>query len=539
MRNQRMPWRRACCTCAALVGALSFPAPALAAIYVVGPDNYRDVLDRLQPGDTLALESGVYRDGLPIHDLAGLPDARIHIAGPEYGEPAVFHGRRGHNVISIVDSSWITIRNVEIDGRGLPVDAVKLEGHARFGHHITLSDLRIRNLARRQQIVGISTKAPAHGWIVRETRIHGAGTGMYFGDSDGSAPFVGGLIEHNLVTDSIGYAMQIKHQAPRPDIEGLPDGPSTTVIRHNVFAKGDDSAAGNMARPNVLLGHFPEEGPGMHDRYAVHGNLFYNNPAERLFQGEGDIALYNNVFVNPAGSGIAIMPHEGQPRRIVLFHNTILAAEGSGVWFETSTGTERAEVVGNAVFAERPLSGDGASGAGNVVGAYEEADRHLREPFAALGELDLTPLEGALQRQVELPVDLLWDLPGAQQDFDGEPRTGNRLGAYDGGDEPRWVPALEIKPVPDRTARRPAAGGGALTNPRRQWCRIPLRGPAIVGLVPLRRDPCPVQVVEFSALEIFGTEVASEFTQISPDCAFRVRRAPNQRSCKGFSDHVT
>lgn len=434
-----------------------------AAIHVVGPEDYREVLARLEPGDTLALQPGEYREGLPVHGLVGTEEQPIHIAGPETGDPAIIHPRRGSNTVSIVDSRWVTVRNLVIDGDGKAADGVKAEGHADFAHHITLSDLVIRNLQRHQQIVGISTKCPARGWVVRNNEIHGAGTGMYFGHPDGDAPFVDALIEHNLVTGSIGYAMQIKHQGPRPDLEGLPDGRSVSVIRHNVFAKDDGSSTGNRARPNVLLGHFPPSGPGVNDRYAVYGNLFYNNPSERLFQGEGDIALYDNLFVNPAGGAIAIMPHQGDPRRIDIFHNTVLARD-TGIWFRTTDRTERALVRGNAVFAGKPFSGDGASAGDNIADSYEQADEHLRAPFAEPGELDLAPREGRLAGSVSLPPEVLWTLPDGRRDFDGAERSGERLGAYDSDDDrPRWMPALEIKPPRAGEARadRYRAGSGS------------------------------------------------------------------------------
>jgi len=427
-------------------------SPAWSETHVVGPDDYRDVLPALEAGDTLALEGGDYRAGLPIHDLQGTEAEPIHIAGPEFGEPAVFHGRRGHNVVSIVDSAWVAIRSIEIDGGGLPVDGVKLEGHADFGHHITLTGLTIHNLADHQQVVGISTKAPARGWVVRDTEIRDAGTGMYFGSDDGTAAFVDGLIEYNLVTGSIGYAMQIKHQDRRPDSDWMPVERSRTIIRHNVFAKDERSSTGAMARPNLLLGHFPPRGPGSGDGYAVYGNLLYNNPAERLFQGEGNIALYNNLLVNPSGNGLAIMPHNGHPRRIAIFHNTLVAAEGTGMWLQPSEETERLDVLGNLVFAERPFSGDGAPDGGNVAADHGAAADHLRAPFAEPGELDLMPIDdGGDARGLDgMPVDVLWALPDTGRDFDGEERTGERWGAYDSErTAPRWQPALEFKPRAD------------------------------------------------------------------------------------------
>ena len=65
---------------------------------------------------------------------------------------------------------------------------------------------------------GVSTRTPTWGWMIRHNVITGAGTGIYLGNSDGSDPFVGGLIEDNLVQDPIGYCMEIKYQLGRPSV---------------------------------------------------------------------------------------------------------------------------------------------------------------------------------------------------------------------------------------------------------------------------------------------------------------------------------
>jgi hypothetical protein len=110
----------------------------------------------------------------------------------------------------------ISLRHLQLDGGNVPVDAIKAEGHSRFADFITLENLHIHDHAASQQNVGISTKCPTFGWVVRGNRIERVGTGMYFGDSDGSDPFVAGLIEENRVSDTLGYNLQIKHQKTRP-----------------------------------------------------------------------------------------------------------------------------------------------------------------------------------------------------------------------------------------------------------------------------------------------------------------------------------
>ena len=63
-------------------------APMLAVLLLVGtgggqaatlpasPADYRDQLKRLKPGDELLLAPGRYREGLPLHRIAGTAEAR-------------------------------------------------------------------------------------------------------------------------------------------------------------------------------------------------------------------------------------------------------------------------------------------------------------------------------------------------------------------------------------------------------------------------------------------------------------------------------
>ncbi|HYP69191.1 MAG TPA: hypothetical protein VEP67_13190, partial [Thiobacillaceae bacterium] len=220
-------------------------------------------------------------------------------------------------------------------------------------------NLHITGHGNNQQIVGISTKCPAWGWVIRRNVIERAGTGMYLGNSDGSAPFWAGLIEANEVVDSLGYDLQIKHQRPRPPLEDAPKEPAVTVIRDNLFGKSRNASVGPMARPNVLLGHWPLQGPGTDDRYLVYGNLFVDNATEALFQAEGRLALYNNVFINPYGDGVHIQPHNDIPREMDIFYNTIVARDAGIVIRQKPSVDERyiQRVEANLIVASRPLQG--------------------------------------------------------------------------------------------------------------------------------------------------------------------------------------
>jgi hypothetical protein len=413
-------------------------------VYRAAPDNYRHLLTLLQPGDTLALSAGEYRDGLVVHNLSGAPDRPITISGPPRGPSATFVARPGHNTVSIVESHYLVIRDLALEGNNLPVDAVKAEKPSRSVHDITLENLVIHGHGNNQQTVGISTKCPSWNWVIRGNTIIGAGTGIYLGDSDGSAPFVAGLIERNLIVDTIGYNLQVKHQQPRPDIPGMPGGRSTTIIRHNVFAKPDGDWT-EAPRPNVLVGHFPLEGAGAEDDYAIYGNFFYQNRLEALFQGEGNVALYDNLFVNAFGDAIRIQPHNDIPRRIVIAFNTVVA-KGAGISLIQKEGAPRyPQTVGaNAVFAGIPIRG--GRQIGNFSAPVSEAEAFLRRPFGPLGQVDLYP-KRVWPRAISTKSLPSAPFPDWEQDFNGRPRRPGAIGAYGAsGANPGWMPQLERKP---------------------------------------------------------------------------------------------
>lgn len=423
-----------------LAGGPLAASTARAAEIMAAPNDYIRAIRTLRPGDTLRLLPGVYRNGLPLHDIQGEAARPITVEGDATGLGSVLLGSHGKNTISIKNAAYITVRSMLLDGAGIPVDAIKAEGTSKFAHHITLERLTIINHNTDQSIVGISTKCPAWGWVIRDNVIVGAGTGIYLGNSDGSAPFVGGLIEHNLIVDSMGYNLQIKHQTSRPLAIGMPVGPMQTVIRRNVFSKAKGSAAGHMARPNVLLGHFPLTGLGQDDSYSVYGNVFYENAGDALLQAEGDVSIVSNIFMNSYGDAVRLMPHKAVPRRVDIAHNTVLA-RGAGI---TVRGGDRrfAQVVrANAVFASQPLVGGEQQH--NVTAPYAMAPRYLLAPFARPGRLDFSPRADALKINPE-PTNNVATM--SQSDYFARPFREPTAGAVASGLGTPWLLDLAVPP---------------------------------------------------------------------------------------------
>lgn len=425
---------RALLYCIAVFGA----ATAGATTYAGNPANYRSLLDNLGPGDVLELAAGTYTEDLPLSDMNGTAAAPIIIRGPA-DHSAVFRSRSCCNTIQFDRSSYIEVHNLTVDGHGLPEPFGVESGD--WSHHITIDNNIFLGFGADQQMCAISTKGPAWNWIIRRNLIEGAGTGIYLGNSTGSAAFVAGLIEYNVVLDTLGYSMEIKHQNPRPTNIGMPTGQSRTIIRHNVFSKLNNASGGSLARPNLLVGHFPLSGAGMNDIYEIYGNFLYANPTEALFQGEGNIVLHDNVLVNPSGDGMIVMPHNDVPRLVEIFNNTVVARD-RGIRVTGAAGGYVQRVVGNVSFAGTPLSGPNS--ANNTTGSYADAATYLVAPLAAIGQLNVYPKVNMLRDAINIAVFSAYT--DYDRDFNGIARTGAYRGAHEGeGTNPGWMLALAGK----------------------------------------------------------------------------------------------
>ena len=354
------------------------------------PDTYREHLRRLQAGDTLVLAPGEYRSGMPLRKRVGRADAPIVITGPEAGPPAVLIGRDGRITVSLIDVAHVTLRHLTLDGRGARGHGIVAEGRGSFAHHVTLEHLTIVNYDAAQAFNGISTKTPAWNWIIRNNHISRAGTGIYLGNSNGHEPFVAGLIEGNVIEHTLGYNMQIKHQLPRPNLPGMPTTPQQTIIRNNVFDKSAGGNTGDRARPNLLLGHWPLEGPGRDDRYLVHDNLFYQNPTQRLFQAEGNVTAYNNAFINIHRQAVTFQRHNDVPRDIQFHRNTVIG-RGPALTITGADPAHTQQAVANLIYSETPPVG--VSAADNRIADLEAVTAELRGPLRPRETLDLTPIQ--------------------------------------------------------------------------------------------------------------------------------------------------
>lgn len=398
------------------------------------PDNVRQKVSGLQPGDTLVLTAGKYNGGITLKQLHGRADAPITIRG--MGAETVLLGVGGTNTIDILDCQYLVLRDLTFDGRGKEVDAIKAKYSKIVSHHVTIENNTIMNHGANQQIVGISTKAPAADWTIRGNTVIGAGTGLYLGNSTGGEPFVRGIIEYNLVTNPVGYCVQIKKQNPRPAAQGLPTEPSTTIIRYNVFIKSDrPSPDGN--RPNLLVGGYPDDGPGSRDRYQIYGNVLCHNPRESLFQGTGRVSMHDNVFVDCPGTGVMLTTHDHKPvKQALVYHNTFVDV-GNALTI-SGNAVDGTVIAGNLSVAAKKPSQPWPEG--NVALSATQAATALTAPVGQLGKLDVQPRKLILSVVPAAALDKLRLDTDYNLDFWGAKRTTfEQAGACQPSSQPRPI----------------------------------------------------------------------------------------------------
>jgi len=488
------------------------------------PSNYRALLHDLKPGSTLSLAAGRY-PGLPIEGLNGTPDAWITIAGPESGAPAVIVGSReaGSNLVEIFNSSYVAIENLRIDSLGVPgAFGISAKGHEQnVTHHIRIEGNTLVGQNGGQQTDGISTKTPTWGWVIRFNQILGAGTGLYLGESDGTQPFVNGVIENNLIKDTIGYNMEIKDQISIPDVPGMPTGPTSTIIRNNVFVKNDQPSP-DGDRPNLLVSAFPAAGTGSQNQYEIYGNYFLHNHREALFQGSGRVSLHDNVFVDgPPMYPAIVLRKQNKPLQLALVYNNTIYTSGKGIFFGTRAEIYDA-VVGNLVFASVPISGQILQQSNNVVGSVASAPAYVKAPaFGAA--MDFYPLPGKCQGA---PLDLsdFHTDTDYSVDFNGISKVAAKnaavyRGAYAGdGNNPGWALEASTKaPAPPASQRSAALVWISPTSGRAgSTVELTLTG---VGFVPEATVEVSGQGVEVSTVKVEGSTRITATLRIATSAA--------------------
>ncbi|UFX82767.1 S-layer homology domain-containing protein [Candidatus Absconditicoccus praedator] len=378
------------------------------------PSNYTDKVSDLEPGDWLELTPGNYTNNLRITNMHGTKENPIVISGPQDGT-ATFVRKSGSNTIQISGSSYVVLKDFDMNGGGSGRRGDAIQPRNSASHHIVLEGLHIYNYSNR---IALNTNNVAlWDWILRDNIIENKSTGIYIGDASGNGEaFVGGLIEGNVFKDTTGYNMQIKHQNYRDDVDGMPQDTRQTIIRNNTFKDAGDG----RFRPNLLLGHFPSSGAGSDDMYLVYNNLFYNNHAgHRNVQTDSTVAFYNNIFANNNGGGIFVTDHNNNPKDIYIFRNTF-NTDSTAVQIR-GVNTDYEQIVkGNAVFANSPFS---------LHSNVEESDNFTRDYNEVSNYIDNTNYEPINDELKKGSINYGIELEDFDIDYNQNPRYVATYGA--------------------------------------------------------------------------------------------------------------
>jgi len=442
---------------------LLYASASRAADINADPSNYVQLLGMLKPGDRLVLAAGTYTQGLSISNLNGSEASWFTITGPTSGPAAIFEGNPCCNTVELTNSSFVAIENITVDGKGIDgVFGVSAKNSTNnVVHHIRVENCMFIGQNGSQQTVAISTKTPTYGWVIRGNVIDGAGTGMYLGNSNYAEPFVGGIIEYNLIRNTIGYNLQIKNQNVWPTHPALPnENAPRTILRHNVFIK-DDTPSPDGVRPNVFLGGPPPSGPGAETLVEVYGNLFVHNASESLLQATGRVSIHDNIFVDASDIAVRVAPHDGFALLGVrLYDNTFYSAKRAV--FLGTPPSEGDVVTGNLVFADTAFDGPFMGLGTNLIDTVANAGSYVNKPSIVLGDMDLYPLAGKVET---MPIDTALFAGDSDYtcDFNGSSRkTFTHRGAYAGdGMNPGWKLANEKKTAVVCAMSSGTGGGGS------------------------------------------------------------------------------
>ncbi len=447
-----------------LAVVLLLETPAHAADVNADPSNYVQMLATLKPGDTLHLAAGMYAPTgstpLPIANLNGTASQWITVTGPAADPPtAVFRASPDGccNIVDITSSSYLAIENLDVDGNhvngafGISAGG----GTSNLVHDIRVEGCTLVNIDNDgdpadlgQQDDGISTKTPTWGWIIRKNKIIGAGTGMYLGNSDGSDPFIAGVIDDNLIDKPTGYCIEIKQQNPWPSVMGIPAQPTTTIISNNVFIKVDHAATTSGPRPQLLVDGFPTSGPGAQNHYEIYGNLFFHDSDDYLLQATGRVHVHDNVFVDDATyGGVNFTNHDSSTVIDAIAYNNTIYGVGTGIAFSNAaSGTSFA--VGNAIFAQTAFSGMAATQQDNVTDTVANAGSYVVSPSLMLGAMDFYPKAGSALHGSVIDLSSVSSDVAYNLDFNGTTKDFTYRGAYTGeGTNPGWSLSDGIKQV--------------------------------------------------------------------------------------------
>ena len=303
-------------------------ARARAATIEIGPaDNFRAVIQGLDPGDTLVLGGGTYTlssyFAITLQGTSALP---IVIRAKADEHPVIEYAGNAQNIVNIVNSRFLTLEGIEFTGgsRGL-----------RFtgGSDITVRNCHMHHTGDNAISANDAGNDYARFQFIHNEIDHTGGTGeaFYLGCNNDGCQFHDSLIANNYIHDLDGSSVS------QGDGIEIKQGSYANIVRDNVIH--------GTRYPGITL--YDTHGNG--DPNIIERNLVWSSEDNGI-QVTADAIVRNNIVLGAAANAIASNTVQGgSASNLTIVNNTLLMASGNGIRLNGVSGA--VIVANNAIYA--------------------------------------------------------------------------------------------------------------------------------------------------------------------------------------------
>lgn len=409
-----------------LVLVLTAPALCAAATIEVTPsDNWRAVMQGLDPGDILIMHGGTYANSsLFAVQLSGTAQAPIIIRAAAGEQPHLLFNGTNQNIINIENSAHLVIDGIEFSGgsRGIRLTAS--------------SDITIRNSHVHHTAANAISANDDGSVYARLKFLHneidhtgGNGEGFYLGCNNDTCRMHDSLIAGNYIHHLDGPTVD------QGDGIEIKTGSYANVVRDNVIH--------DVAYPGIMVYHTHGNGAAN----LIERNLIWNS-GDNGIQVCADAIVRNNIVLGAAASGIASSPIQGGvPGNLMIVNNTVINANGDAIHLSNVSGpivlannalyTTSAAIFANGNTAQVTALANAGEGSLQGVSAGFQASGNIAIDFASASYSGSPPQD--LSPRGTLLVGGANVSTLAIDDFDDLPRgTHHDIGAYRAPGSPHW-----------------------------------------------------------------------------------------------------
>lgn len=324
-----------------------------------GDEEFENVANTLQPGDTLVLRGGAYsQTARRAVTCAGTPGLPIVIRSYP-GERAILtrpaDNMDTQNNIELVGCSYLELRDLGFQGGSIGVRVIG-------GHHVTIEGCEIWGTGNNA-IAMNSSGYTYDAFVIRGNEIHDTGQspsgttegeGMYLGCNYDACRVVNSVVEGNWI-----HHLRATSDGGNDGIEVKPGG-GGNLIRNNVIHDNNIGRQypgifvyGGGAAPNI-----------------VEGNAIWNSG--EAIQVVSDAVVRNNIIFNSSVTGITASPHTqiSTMKNVTIVNNTIYGTP-EGIYVRWSGATNMI-LANNAIYCPGAAAVNGSLGSSTVRANYVE-----------------------------------------------------------------------------------------------------------------------------------------------------------------------